>query len=170
MKDEYDINKLIRMKTKPKRINKRRKGNNFENQIAKILNNRFDTKDFSRSPGSGAFATTHKLPEHMQLEGDLITPKDFKFVIECKKGYNKLQLGSFFNPGSDINKWIRKASKHKKPTLIVFKQDRLKTLALVVGEQLTGLEPKFLLTQNGIALLPLTELLTNDWTWFFEDV
>ena len=50
-----------------------------------------------RSPGSGAFSTTHKLPDHLKFSGDLITPKNFRFIIECKKGYNKENLGSIFN-------------------------------------------------------------------------
>ena len=70
-----------------KRINSRRKGNAFERKISTLLNERFETNEFCRSPGSGAFATTHKLPQHIKVHGDLITPEKFKFVIECKSGY-----------------------------------------------------------------------------------
>ena len=87
MNDNYDLSNL---RKKPKRKNSRTKGNTFERQIAKALNDRFDTTEFSRSPGSGAFATTHSLPDHLKIYGDLITPQKFKFCIECKKGYNNM--------------------------------------------------------------------------------
>ena len=82
MEDKYDLTSL---RKKPKRKNSRTKGNTFERHIAKTLNDRFETTEFSRSPGSGAFATTHTLPEHLKIYGDLITPQNFKFCIECKK-------------------------------------------------------------------------------------
>ena len=94
MDDNYELDELL---TKPKRKNSRTKGNAFERQIAKALNNRFKTTEFSRSPGSGAFATTHSLPEHLKIYGDLITPDKFKYCIECKKGYNHLNLYSLYN-------------------------------------------------------------------------
>ena len=73
---------------KKPRVNSRRKGNAFEREIAKLFNTRFNTSEFARTPGSGAFATTHTLPEYLQIHGDLITPKDFAYVIECKTGYD----------------------------------------------------------------------------------
>ena len=58
--------------SKKKRVNSKRKGSNFERKIAKILNERFETKEFNRTPGSGAFATTHKdLPDHLRIQGTL---------------------------------------------------------------------------------------------------
>ena len=100
MKDDCDVTPLL----KKKRKNSRRKGNNFENKICKTLNERFKTEEFCRTPGSGAFATTHKLPEYLQIAGDLITPSNFRFLIECKNGYSKdLKISDFFNEKS----WIR---------------------------------------------------------------
>ena len=86
MKDSYDMKKL---RKKKKRINSRSKGNSYEREVCKLLNERFETNEFSRTPGSGAFATTHNLPEHLKIYGDVITPIKFKYCIECKKGYNK---------------------------------------------------------------------------------
>lgn len=132
MKDNYDISPLQGTK---KRKNSRAKGNTFERSIATTLNNRFNTTEFSRSPGSGAFATTHSLPEYLKIYGDLITPKDFKFCIECKKGYNKENIYSLYNNRSDFWKFIRQAQKdadkcHKEP-LLIFKQDRQQILAVI---------------------------------------
>ena len=100
MQDNFDLKNL--MISRKKRKNSRTKGNSFERKICSILNEFFETTEFIRSPGSGAFSTTHNLPEHLKFSGDLITPKSFKFTIECKKGYNKENIGSVFNTKSDL--------------------------------------------------------------------
>ena len=132
MKDNYDISPL--KKKKAKRVNSRTKGNAFERSVAKLLNENFSTDEFSRSPGSGAFATTHKLPEHLKIFGDLITPKEFKYTIECKKGYNKENIYSLLNDSSKVWEFIRQSEKDAeacgKLALLLYKQDRQKTLAI----------------------------------------
>ena len=132
MDDKYDLNAL---RKKPKRKNSRTKGNTFERQIAKLLNDRFNTTEFSRSPGSGAFASTHTLPDHLKIYGDLITPQKFKFCIECKKGYNNQNLYSLYNYSSEIWKFIAQSEKDSKKCgltpMVVFKQDRQPTLAII---------------------------------------
>jgi len=131
MEDEFDISKL----KKKRRGNSRTKGNTFERSICKLLNDRFKTTEFSRSPGSGAFATTHSLPEHLKIYGDLITPENFKFCIECKKGYNHLNLYSLYNYSSEFWKFIEQCEKDSKKCkripLVIFKQDRQPTLAII---------------------------------------
>jgi len=126
VESEYNLS-LLRPKKK-KKINSRTKGNRFENKIAKMLNERFKTEEFCRSPGSGAFATTHKLPEYMKIYGDLITPINFKFTLEMKKGYNKESLCEIFNPKSDLRKMIvqaiRDSVKSSKDFILVIGQDR----------------------------------------------
>ena len=132
MNDNYDLNSL---RKKPKRKNSRTKGNTFERQVAKLLNDRFKTTEFSRSPGSGAFATTHTLPDHLKIYGDLITPQKFKFCIECKKGYNNQNLYSLYNYSSEIWKFIaqseKDAGKCGLTPMVIFKQDRQPALAII---------------------------------------
>ena len=65
MEDNYDFSAL----KKKKRVNSRAKGSSFERSIAKLLNDRFNTTEFSRTPGSGAFATTHTLPDYLKFMG-----------------------------------------------------------------------------------------------------
>ena len=90
MIDDYDLTNL---KTdKKKRTNSKAKGSRFERKIASILNDRLNTKEFSRTPGSGAFATTHNLPDYLKIYGDLIAPSKFKYCIECKKGYKNIKI------------------------------------------------------------------------------
>jgi len=131
MEDNYDFSAL----KKKKRVNSRAKGSTFERSIAKTLNDRFNTSEFSRTPGSGAFATTHSLPDHLKIYGDLITPLNFKYCIECKKGYNKENLYSIYNYSSDTWKFIEQCEKDsekcQKTPMVIFKQDRQKTLAIV---------------------------------------
>jgi Holliday junction resolvase len=120
---------------KKKRKNSRAKGSTFERQIAKLFNDRFNTTEFSRSPGSGAFATTHDLPDYLKIYGDLITPQNFNYCIECKKGYNKENLYSLYNYSSDLwgflDQCLKDSEKCDKIPMVIFKQDRQPTLAIV---------------------------------------
>ena len=131
MEDNYDISGL----KKKKKVNSRTKGSSFERQIAKTFNDRFNTTEFSRSPGSGAFATTHTLPDYLKIYGDLITPQNFKYCIECKKGYNKENLYSLYNYSSDfwgfLDQCLKDSDKCDKIPMVIFKQDRQPTLAIV---------------------------------------
>jgi len=132
MNDNYDLSNL---RKKPKRKNSRAKGSTFERQIAKLLNDRFDTTEFSRSPGSGAFATTHSLPDHLKIYGDLITPQKFKFCIECKKGYNNQNLYSLYNYSSEFWGFLEQCRKDSEKCgripMVIFKQDRQPVLCII---------------------------------------
>lgn len=136
MEDNYDLRAL--KSDKKKRKNSKNKGNKFERDVAKILNETFNTTEFIRSPGSGAFATTHSLPDHMKMSGDLITPKNFPFIIECKKGYNKENIGSIFNPKSNLISFIEQAerdsSREKKDFLVILHQDRKEPLVIMSAD------------------------------------
>lgn len=134
MKDSYDSKLLKEKLSKKKRVNSRSKGNTFERKICSLLNNRFNTTDFCRSPGSGAFATTHSLPEYLKVYGDLITPQNFKYIIECKKGYNKININSIFNNSSEFWEFIKQSERDSqvsgKPSLIIYQQDRQPALII----------------------------------------
>tara|TARA_R110000744_G_scaffold13691_1_gene39660 strand:- start:4194 stop:4700 length:507 start_codon:yes stop_codon:yes gene_type:complete len=118
---------------KKKRVNSRRKGNAFEREVAKLFNTRFNTKDFCRSPGSGAFATTHELPQHIKVHGDLITPENFKFILECKSGYD-VTFEDVFKPKSDLYKFVEQARRDAKRAdrdwLVVYKKTRHKPFVI----------------------------------------
>ena len=164
MEDNYDISKL---KTK-KRVNSRAKGSTFERTIAKTLNDRFNTSEFSRSPGSDAFATTHTLPEHLKIYGDLITPEKFKYCIECKKGYNKESLYSLYNYSSEfwgfLNQCEKDSEKCCRIPLVIFKQDRHPILAIIPSYN----KPKSNLKYIEIAKGP--ENLAQYRIYMFEDL
>jgi hypothetical protein len=175
MKDNYDISALVKKKKK----NSRPKGNSFENKIAKIFNKKFGLEEFSRTPGSGAYATTHNLPEHLKIYGDLITPQNFKYCIECKKGYNKESLYSLYNNSSVfwtfMDKCQKDANKAKRLAMVVFKQDYKPTLAMIpssvkVDQSLSYIEIKGCTeyTQDKTYRLYLFDELLDDETfsWF----
>ena len=172
MKDNYNISGL---KPTKKRKNSRRKGNLFENEIAKQLNSFFEVKDFCRTPGSGAFATTHNLPEHLRIKGDLITPKNFKFFIECKKGYNKESICSLFSHNSDIRQWIRKANKevYDREFIILFRQDRQRTICITKQSNFNSyyLINQYLISKDGYLICLLEDLLSVSTSseWFLDN-
>jgi hypothetical protein len=134
MKDSYDSKLLKEKLSKKKRVNSRSKGNIFERKICALLNDRFNTTEFCRSPGSGAFATTHSLPDYLKVYGDLITPKNFKHIIECKKGYNKVNINSIFNNSSELWEFIKQSERDSqvsgKTSVIVYQQDRQPALII----------------------------------------
>jgi len=65
----------------------RRKGHEFENEVAKMLSSWWgEERSFSRTPLSGGWRRLSGMKEVEQyVAGDLICPKDFPFVVECKK-------------------------------------------------------------------------------------
>ena len=121
---------------KKSRVNSKRKGATFERKIAHMLNERFGTKDFCRTPGSGAFGSTHQLPQHLIVHGDLITPKNFKYTIECKNGYS-VDLDDLFKPKSDFFKFIEQAKQDARRAgrewMVIYKKDRRKEIVVVDG-------------------------------------
>jgi len=153
MKDIIDIKKL----GKKKRVNSKAKGGAFERKIANLLNEQFETKEFNRTPGSGAFATTHQLPSHITVAGDLITPKKFKFCIECKKGYNDQTIYSLLDYNSKIWEFIKQcekdAKKMKKVPMIIYKQDRRNTLVITYKDMFTTMIPSITIFKDNIETL-----------------
>ena len=146
--------------SKKKRVNSKRKGSNFERKIAKMLNERLHTKEFSRTPGSGAFATTHKgLPDHMKIQGDLITPSGFPFVIECKNGYD-VQLDDLFKRKSDFFSFIKQAQSDAKSAnkdwMVIYQKTR--RMALVIVDEPYNVSPELVLNDTYF-IYPLDKFL-----------
>ena len=169
MKDDFDVSPL----KKKKKVNSRAKGNRFENKIAKMLNERFNTEEFCRSPGSGAFATTHKLPEYLKIYGDLITPEKFKFIIECKKGYNEEQISELLNPKSITLKMIaqahRDSQKSSRKFLLIIGQNRRDPIAITNEMSLPVKGPTFKgsFEDLEVSMFRLSDLLSIEESYFF---
>lgn len=76
--------------------NSKRKGNRIELDLAKLLSAHFG-QSFSRSVGSGnRWGQVNYLPQHAKqtLIGDLCVPENFRWVVECKGGYDHVDLAS----------------------------------------------------------------------------
>ena len=175
MNDKVNLEKL----KKPKRINSKAKGGAFERKIANYFNEQFETKEFNRTPGSGAFATTHELPEHITVGGDLITPINFKFCVECKKGYNDQYIYSLLDYNSKIWDFIEQsekdATKMNKVPLIIYQQDRKDILVITYKDMFTTMIPsitlykdnKEVLTVNTYSIYKLKDVIKdNRSNWF----
>tara|TARA_R110002020_G_scaffold379488_3_gene590736 strand:+ start:8791 stop:9306 length:516 start_codon:yes stop_codon:yes gene_type:complete len=171
MQDNYDFSKL---KKEKKKVNSRAKGQTFERQIAKTLNQVFNTDEFSRSPGSGAFATTHKLPKHLTIYGDLITPINFKYCIECKKGYNKEDIYSLLYNSSTFHKFIEQCEKDSiqcnKVPLVIYKQDRKPTLAITTSDMFSDIHNSITFKREGkqYSMYYLDDVLKDNYTCWFS--
>lgn len=120
-------------KSTKKKVNGKRKGNTYERDVAKDLSKRFkDT--FRRVPQSGAYMggvnqiVNEGLREDAKeiLAGDIIAPKWFPFVIECKNYADTPKLHNLYSRGDkDLDEWLVQAYKEskvtKKPWIIQFK-------------------------------------------------
>jgi len=174
MNDNYDLTKL--KKDKKPRTNSKAKGSRFERKIANMFNEKFNTTEFSRTPGSGAFATTHSLPKHLQIYGDLIAPKNFKYCIECKKGYKNVKLNNLLDYSSQLWKFIdqceKDSKKCEKEPMLLFQQDRQPILAIMRDEWFPGThhtEGSSIHIKMGEYMIVHFEKILKDWDiqdWF----
>lgn len=133
MEDNFNLQGL--RSSKKRKVNSSAKGNRFQRKIAGLLNDRFSTKEFCPTPGSGAFATTHTLPAHLQIYGDLITPENFRFCIECKHGYNDEKITSLFNPKAKLFEFVSQAKRDAeaagKDWMLIWQQNRSEIMCIV---------------------------------------
>jgi len=152
MKDLYDLDNL---RKKPKRKNSKAKGSAFERKVAKLLNEHFETTDFQRTPGS----------------------KDFIYTIECKKGYNDLDLYSLLNPKSKIYDFIKQTEKDaeeaNKSGIVLMAQDRRDIIVLIkqdshICNQLKLNNKRIIYILKDYALTSFKDLLSIDRSLFFN--
>lgn len=106
------------------RKNSIKKGHRFELDVVKLLNNYTDDKyKFFRTPGSGAFATSHQL---INYAGDIQTEnREFKYSIECKF-YKKFSFQDIIKlKESLVEMWWEQARKESarvnKIPILIFK-------------------------------------------------
>jgi len=100
----------------------RNKGNSYEREIAKILQDWWGG-EFSRTPLSGGWHK--KREENKRVRGDLITPEDFPFLVECKKREN-WNLDQILNPKFEPLQWFMKLLEEceDKEPFLVFSKNR----------------------------------------------
>ena len=118
-------------------INSKRKGKRGELEIAKLFQKRFGL-EFARVPDSGSIATIHNLHENANkiLAGDIITPDNFKFIIEVKsrKEFNLWEvIGSSKQP--EWSQWWQQAREEaqraNREPMVVVKYNNRKIIAFI---------------------------------------
>lgn len=121
--------------------NSKKKGNRGENQLVHILCEHFGEGEFKRTPSSGAYTgglnreSSKNLPweAKITLASDIITPANFKFIIE-HKFYESMNFWDLLSDKSCWNEWIKQAESDakfiKKLPLIVIKYNRHQRIAL----------------------------------------
>lgn len=102
-------------------INQKKKGNRGELDLVHILNKKFGSGKFKRCPSSGALVgkSNRELNENLDYENkvvlvaDIITPQNFRYVIE-HKFYNKIEFWEMFNERSNLNIWFEQVIEDSK--------------------------------------------------------
>ena len=127
------------------KINAKKKGNRGELECSKIFNERFNTKEFKRTPGSGMYfgGKNREINETLSqsvketLVSDIMTPLNFKFAIE-HKSYNEMNFWDLFNPSSNLNSWVDQVSNDaefvEKLPLLIMKFNQKKRIAMITIE------------------------------------
>lgn len=171
---DLEIDDILKKEKKKKKTDGGKKGKRTERNLAHILSDRFK-KEFSRSLGSGnRWSQVKNLPSHAKetLTGDLCCPVGFKFVIESKGGYSKIDLnGVFENGNSELDSFMKQAQDDSerigKMPLLIWKKDRKPWMAFVKTTDLKG-DYDYKLTYKEWTAVPLLKLLDLDDTYFFN--
>jgi Holliday junction resolvase len=173
--DAYHVEKF---KNKKKGVNGNRKGKRVERELVAVLNDRFKgyTESFSRSVGSGnRWGQVKNLPTHAKetFSGDICCPKGFKFVLESKGGYNKIDLNSVFEDGiSDLDSFLEQVQDESKRTgkmpMLLWKKDRKPWIAFVKTNNIQG-EYNYKIIYREWTAIKLAELLKLEDNYFFEN-
>lgn len=171
-------------KKRKKGINSKRKGNSAENEVRKILDERFSFTNFHRSPSSGAFVGGSNFYRKEELNksqnlvfvGDVYCSReDFKFTIE-HKAYAEASFWDLFNESSDLHSWMKQAehdaeSVGKQPMLIVKYNFHERIVFLVDLSSDFPISSVFTTTFNNKkwSCFYLKELLKMPNSFFFEE-
>ena len=143
--DDLEIEDLLKNNVKKKKVNGKAKGNRVELNLCKFLTKHFG-EEFSLAPGSGARTSqVALLPEHAKktLTGDICVPEGFKWVIECKGGYeDDMHLENILNGDegmSRLDEFIQQVMKDadycgRKP-IILWKRNRKPWIAMIKSEE-----------------------------------
>lgn len=180
MSDNFEIEDLLEnLNKKEKRKNtSKSQGNRGENNLAKVLKNRFIGKSFFRCLGSGNRGSQVELTEEIKgvFTADLVCPTNFKFVVECKYGYTDIELCGIFSGGIKFfDEWLEKvrgeADSLNKHPMLCWRKPYQKWLTFIPLGLLKFSQPITFLKYNAKeewALLSLDLLLSQTDEFFFS--
>ena len=156
------------------KLNSKSKGNRGELELVKILEKKFGKGRFKRTPMSGAYTggANQELSENLSIEAkivlvsDIITPIDFRYIIE-HKFIKEASFWDLFNEGSDLNSWIEQATYDakfvNKQPMIVIKYNRKKRIVYI--KECLG---DYIFEYKGWHCYWLEDLLKLPETFFYE--
>ena len=124
---------------KKKKVDGKSKGDRTELHLCKKLTKHFG-EEFSRALGSGSrWSQVGNLPEHAKktLTGDICVPEKFKWVVECKGGYEgdmnltNICDGKLSRLDEFIEQVSRDAEYSKRKPIILWKRNRKPWIAIL---------------------------------------
>jgi hypothetical protein len=169
--EPYEVDDILKnFSERKKRKDSKDKGGRGERLLIAELDKRFPGMAFSRTVGSGNRWSQARLTETAKqvFTGDIVTPENFLFVLECKYGYNDISLDRAVqraiegkSGNAQLNKFLKQAEKdgnsvNKKP-LLCWKQNYKPWLAFLKTEHLTD------------RLANLVDKAYHNWTIFSLD-
>lgn len=159
-------------------MNSKNKGNTFERKIAKLLSTRFAEhtgllESFRRNIDSGSFfgrsnqkrVETHGT-ENAQF-GDIMTPGDFRFCVECKHYKAPPSLNAILKQDwKQLDEWIGQAKQDAenagKDWLVVVKFNLIDEFVIV-----EGVHDLMVMIYKGNSIIPLKAFLEQEDAKFF---
>ncbi len=172
-KEDLEVEDFLNQKSKRKGINSGDKGKRTERLLVDLMNNRFGG-GFSRSIGSGnRVEQVFNMPKHAKdtFTGDLVCPENFRFTLECKGGYDDIDLNFVFAKGhSQIDAFLTQADEEadcgRKP-ILVWKKNRKPWISFVRTDELPHLNWNYRLIYREWSAVPLLKLLELPDEWFY---
>jgi Holliday junction resolvase len=176
MKDDFFIDDILENleRKEKKKINSKDKGARGERDLCAILLSRFpDKKGFFRVIGSGNRGSQVNLGEHAKqfFTGDISSGSTgFKFSIECKYGYEDIDLSTCFDSGiKPLDVFLEQAEKDAakvgKLPMLCWRKPR-KPWIVFVKE--TNKDFSYKLYYKDWICVSLTEFLSQDDSIFFN--
>ena len=178
---DLDIEDILGELDKKKRVNGKNKGNRTELNLCKLLGKQFGD-EFSKAPGSGARTSqVAYLPEHAKktLTGDICVPEGFKWVIECKGGYeDDVNFTNVLDKEAGIprvNEWIEQTLKDSgycgRLPIVFWKRNRKPWLVMVRKKDLGRFKFDYKIMYRDWVWLNLDDLLAKtDRSFWYESV
>lgn len=182
MDEDFDVDDILKDLDKKKKKNSGKKGKAGERLLIDELSIRFPGKPFSRTLGSGNRWSQARLTETAKqvFTGDIICPDEFLFALECKKGYNDIDLDRAVkrwlggkSGNKQLDTFLEQAEKDgervgKKP-LLCWKKDYKPWHAFLKTEDLTKNLKKFVkTTYKGWAVFLLEDVLKEPDAFFLK--
>lgn len=156
----------------------KQKGNSFERKIAKVFSEKFKHKyggkdSFRRNLTSGGFfgggnaSRKESIIENHQVDiGDIMTPPNFKFTIECKFYKNAPTLASLFKGNKTLDAWIEQAKLQKdtaqKEFLLIVKWNGLQEMVILEPRVMLGYPLKNFISYKNLYIVAFEDILSID--------